>query len=138
MFSKRPCRICRQWFLPDARVGKRQRACKKPECQKARRQRSQARWRRKNPDYFHARRMQARGVQKRRPEPLRLPAPLSQLPWDIAQDEFGVQGADFIGVMGTLILRAAQSQFVAYRADSQGVPDPLPPPLQKDAIAAGA
>jgi len=36
----------------------------------------------------------------RPPEPLRLPPPLSQLPWDIAQSEFGVKGADFIGVMG--------------------------------------
>ena len=138
MSSKRPCCICRQWFLPDARVGKRQRACKKPECQKARRQKTQANWRQRHPDYFHARNMQARAVRKRRPEPLRLPPPLSQLPWDIAQDEFGVQGTDFLGVMGRLLLRAAQDEIQAYRADSQGVPDPLPPPVQKDAIAAGA
>jgi hypothetical protein len=26
-----------------------------------------------------------------------LPRPLSQLPWDIAQFEFGVKGTDFIG-----------------------------------------
>src|SRR5262245_57109963 len=29
-------------------------------------------------------------------EPLELPAPLSHLPWDIAQDEFGLVGSDFI------------------------------------------
>ena len=52
------------------------------------------------------------------PEPLRLPEPLSRLPWDVAQDEFGAKGADFIGVMGTLLLRAAQDQFVAQVVDS--------------------
>src|SRR5260370_41787249 len=61
------------------------------------------------------------GSQERAPEPLRLPAPLSQLPWDIAQDEFGVQGAAFIGVMGTLLLRSAQDQFRAYVVDSKAV-----------------
>jgi hypothetical protein len=40
----------------------------------------------------------ARGALSQPPEPLRLPAPLNRLPWDIAQDEFGVKGADFIGV----------------------------------------
>lgn len=75
-----------------------------------RRRKQQAGWRARNPDYFRARRMQGRGAQERTPEPLRLPAPLDQLPWDIAQSEFGVQGADFIGVMGALLLRSAQSQ----------------------------
>jgi hypothetical protein len=36
--------------------------------------------------------------------------PLSRLPWDLAQDEFGVKGADFIGVMGTLLHDAAQDE----------------------------
>src|SRR5208283_1824405 len=102
---KRPCCICRHWFRPDPRVGARQRACRKPECQTARRQKNQAGWRKRNPDYFFGRRLQERGTLNRLPEPLRLPPPLARLPWDIAQDEFGVQGTDFIGVMGTLILR---------------------------------
>ncbi len=34
---KRPCSICRRWFRPDPRVGDRQHACTKPECQTARR-----------------------------------------------------------------------------------------------------
>jgi hypothetical protein len=105
---KRPCTICRRWFRPDARVGMRQGACRRPECQAARRKKTQAAWRARNPDYFIARRIQNRGSQERAREPLRLPAPLSQLPWDIAQDEFGVQGAAFIGVMGRLLLRTAQ------------------------------
>ena len=49
-------------------------------------------------------------------EPLRVP-PLKRLPWDIAQSEFGAQGADFMGIMGTLLLRAAQSQFAVQVTD---------------------
>ena len=120
---KKPCCICRRWFRPDARIGARQRACEKPECQAARRQKSQARWRANNPDYFIARRIQARGSLERRPEPLRMPPPLSGLPWDLAQDEFKVQGADFIGIMAKVLLRAAQDQIKAHVVDSVKVPD---------------
>jgi hypothetical protein len=55
-----------------------------------------------------------------------LPPPLSQLPWDIAQSQFGTEGADFIGIMGTLLLRSAQSQFRAYVIEESGPPDTLP------------
>src|SRR6266571_1901082 len=114
---KRPCCICRRWFRPDPRVGPRQRACGNPECQAARRVQTQRSWRESRPDYFIAYRMRERGEQDRPPEPLRLPPPLSRLPWDIAQDEFGVQGADFIGILSTVLLRAAQdrSRFILLR-----------------------
>jgi hypothetical protein len=111
---KKPCCICRCWFRPDPRVGPRQRACNKPDCQAARRKKKQQEWRQRHPDYFTAHRIQDRNKERRIPEPLELPRPLDQLPWDIAQDEFGAKGADFIGVMGALLLRAAQSQFRAY------------------------
>jgi hypothetical protein len=77
----------------------------------------QAKWRGRNPDYFAARRILTRGALADRPEPLRLPPPLGQLPWDIAQSEFGVKGADFIGVMGSLIIQTAQSEIGAYLTD---------------------
>ena len=122
---KRPCCICRRWFHPDPRVGLRQRACGKPDCQASRRKKKQKAWRDRNPDYFIARRIQDRSQQERAPEPLRLPPPLSGLPWDIAQSQFGTEGADFIGVLGKVLLRAAQSQFEAYVADATRLPDTL-------------
>ena len=112
----------------------RQRACRKAECQAARRRQTQASWRKRNPDYFIARRIQERGSLSQPPEPLRLPAPLSRLPWDIAQDQFGVKGADFMGVMGALLLQATQDQFRAYRLDSSAVAVTLPPPVKQDQI----
>jgi hypothetical protein len=116
---KRPCCICRRWFRPDNRVGSRQLACSKPQCQLLRRRKKQAAWRARNPDYFSGRRIQARGASDQPPEPLRLPSPLNQLPWDIAQSEFGVQGADFIGVMGALLVCSTQSQLKSYLIDSK-------------------
>jgi hypothetical protein len=63
-----------------------------------------------------------------------LPTPLAQLPWDIAQDEFGIKGADFMGVMGTLLLRAAQDQFKTHHIDSTALADTLPPLGKQDPI----
>jgi hypothetical protein len=123
---KRPC-ICRRWFRPDPRIGFGQRACRNPNCQMARRRKKQRQWRECNPDCFIARRILDRGKADRVPEPLRLPRPLSQLPWDIAQSEFGVKGTDFIGVLGTVLLRGAQSQFEAYFTDSARLSGTLPP-----------
>jgi hypothetical protein len=123
---KKPCRICRRWFQPDPRVGDRQRACGKVECQTARRQKTKADWRRRNPDYAIAWRLDRRAAQTPPPEPLRLPPPLEQLPWNVAKDQFSPQGADFLGVMSALILRVAKDQIHPYLLDSTSVPRPLP------------
>jgi hypothetical protein len=64
-----------------------------------------------------ASRLDQRAAQSEPTEPLRLPAPLNQLPWDVAKDQFGPQGADFIGVMGALIVRAAKDQIRLYLLD---------------------
>lgn len=115
MLKKRPCSICRRWFYPDRRVGARQRACSERSCQESRRSRTQASWRRRNPDYFTARRLQLRRVVKEEGtalEPLQLPPPLSHLPWDIAQDEFGPVGTDFLGHLGRVLLRCGQDERV--------------------------
>jgi hypothetical protein len=153
---KRPCCICQLWFLPDNRVGSRQRTCGRPECRQQRRRKMQAAWRVQNPDYFTARRLQARltpnalgsppvqprrssppapaapptsspAISSRPPAPLRLRAPLNQLPWDIAQSEFGPQGADFIGVLAGLLLRETQSEIAAYRVEIMAVTEKLQP-----------
>lgn len=44
MVKKRPCRICRCWFLPDIRAGSRQMVCSKQECQRERHRRNCADW----------------------------------------------------------------------------------------------
>ena len=129
---KRPCRICRRWFRPDSRVGVRQRACHAPECQTARRQKTQASWRSRNAGYAIAWRIDRRATQAPQPpEPLRLPAPLNQLPWEFAKDQLSAQDIDFIGVMGALILRTTKDQLGPYPIDPTRLPGTLPPPPQK-------
>jgi len=123
---KRPCTICRRWFRPDPRAGTRQRACGNPDCQTERRQKTQESWRSRNPGDSIAWRIDQRAAQSEPPEPLRMPAPLDQLPWDVAKDQFGPQGADFIGVMGSLIVRAAKDQIRPYLIDPTTVPGALP------------
>jgi hypothetical protein len=131
MLTKRPCCRCRHWFVPDRRVGRRQRACSAPACQIARRAATQASWRRRNPDYFIAHRLQRRGLKAEEADavvsPLVLPPPLSHLPWDLAQDAFGVVGTDFLGHLGRVLLVAAQDQKAGQVLDPTGEAGRLPP-----------
>ncbi len=127
---KKPCRICQRWFYPDPRVGERQRACGNLECQAVRRQKTQVGWRRQNIGYAAAYRIDQRHRWSD-PEPLRVPAPLNQLPWDLAKDQFGGKGADFIGVACTFLLRAAKDQSCVYPIDSTGVPGNNPGSARK-------
>lgn len=99
-----------------------------------RRKRTQANWRAKNPEYAAGYRIQQRGAQEQPPEPLRLPAPLGRLPWDLAKDEFGRKGSDFIAVMSALLVRTAKDQLRAYVTDTTRVRAPLPPPVGQDPI----
>jgi len=49
------CEFCGRFFIPDPRVGNRQRACSRPECGKARKRASQQTWLAHEPDYFSGR-----------------------------------------------------------------------------------
>ena len=112
MCRPRPCRYCHQWFRPDFRVGKRQEACSKADCQRRRRSATQASWRERNPDYGVAYRiLQQR--EEERPEPPKPRAPLDRLPWDIAQDEFKPAGAAFVAALGRVLVLHAKDQSVA-------------------------
>jgi hypothetical protein len=131
MLTKRPCCICRHWFTPDRRVGRRQHACSATACQIARRAQTQASWRRRNPDYFIAHRVQRRRLMADEAQagllPLVLPPPLSQLPWDLAQEAFGVAGTDFLGHLGRVVLIAVQDQKAGQVLDRTGETGRLPP-----------
>lgn len=46
------CLFCGRFFIPDRRVGQRQKACSREVCKKARKQKAQREWVQKNPGYF--------------------------------------------------------------------------------------
>jgi hypothetical protein len=49
------CIICKENFVPDPRVGDRQKVCKKLSCKLQRKKLAQQNWVRKNPGYFKGR-----------------------------------------------------------------------------------
>lgn len=84
--------------------------CGQAACQKERRRRNQAAWRGRHPGYFIEWRARTRAAEAEREdvEPPRVPPPLTRLPWALAQAEFGVLGADFLGSLGRVLLAAAK------------------------------
>ena len=110
--KKRPCSICRRWFLPDARVGDRQRTCGSSACQQARREQTHRAWREENRDYDRDRRWRlAIGAAKADPTcgppGPHAPAPMSGVPWEVVQTEMEVEGrvilAGVVRVMGSFV-----------------------------------
>lgn len=49
------CLFCGRFFVPDKRVGTRQKSCGREGCKRARKQLSQNQWTKKNPGYFKGR-----------------------------------------------------------------------------------
>ncbi len=142
---KKRCSFCTKRFWPHPRVGARQRACSKPECQKKRRAETQEAWRAKNLDYWKARRLQQRSAEAkaakaaarqaaervhrgrplvgdssavRSPPVARLSRDLGALPWAFAHAELGVATTDFLVLVLKLVLRYVQDQIEAQVSDS--------------------
>jgi len=49
---KRPCRVCKRWFIPHPRLKDRQKTCADRQCQREWHRRKCAQWNRANVDYF--------------------------------------------------------------------------------------
>ncbi len=119
--KKRPCSECRRWFLPDARVGARQRTCGSAECQRSRRDGTHRAWRADNRDYDRDRRWRlaigaARADPTSVPPAANAPAPIAGVPWDVVQTEMQVEGrvilAGVVRVMGLFVQTEMRKQVV--------------------------
>lgn len=108
---KRPCSVCRRWFLPDSRVKRCQKTCG-PACRSKWEARRQARWRERNPDYEAHRRLQSQlagrdggaAVSIRPP-----PEILARVPWILVQTAMGAKEAVVIGFLLRLLDRRLQT-----------------------------
>jgi len=114
--TKRPCSICRRWFRADPRVGARQRTCSK-QCKAELRKRTQSAWRKRNPEYGIARRLQERADEDERAT-ARKPRPLERLPWDLVKDEFGAQRTGILEEFGRLLVKHTKDEI---RAQAGGI-----------------
>jgi len=52
---RKKCLFCGQFFVPDPRVGERQKACHREQCKRKRKTVAQRRWCENNPGYFQGR-----------------------------------------------------------------------------------
>jgi hypothetical protein len=60
MRRKRPCRICRRWFVPHPRAGDRQHVCSRADCQRERHRRACRSWRQREGPAERAHRLRQR------------------------------------------------------------------------------
>jgi hypothetical protein len=120
---KRPCRICKKWFLPNPRVDDRQKTCGTPECQRQWHIRKCAEWNLKNRHFARENyllgRLESLGVsdlpasppQTPPPPPLKSPpqrvSPLDY-PLKVVQEVIGAQRLVIIEYIVRLLLRRVQ------------------------------
>jgi len=106
--KKRPCRICRRWFMPNPRVKDRQRTCGDGACKREWHRRKCAQWNKNNSDYFRANYLQS----KLNPEPPKALQPTSRLksglPLGYVQEVISIQDLIIIEYFGQLLFRRFQ------------------------------
>lgn len=87
MRRRKRCRFCRDLFWPDRRIGKKQYACSKPECQKKRQQLNCKQWHEKNPTAERERRLVER--LRRGRKGINSSDPREALHWAVARESIG-------------------------------------------------
>ncbi len=122
--KKRPCRICKKWFLPNPRLGDRQKTCGTPECQRQWHIRKCAEWNLKNrhcarESYLRDRLKSLAPVSDSpaSPSPISTPPPLKlppqrvtplDYPPRVVQEVMGVQQLIIIEYIARLLIRRVQ------------------------------
>ena len=116
--KKRPCRICRRWFMPNPRLKDRQMTCGDPGCKKEWHRKKCSEWNKSNSDYFRSNYLQkklyaasqrdkAHQCETLPPRPMtsRLK---SGLPHQFVQEVIGIQHLIIIEYFGQLLVRRFQ------------------------------
>lgn len=113
--KKRPCRICRRWFLPNARVKDRQMTCGDRTCKREWHRKKCQEWNRANQDYFRATYLQkklevAQCDKASKAHPTGPPKRFSKsgLPLEFVQEVIGVQHLIIIEYLAQLLSRRFQ------------------------------
>lgn len=131
---KRPCNICRKWFLPNPRAGDRQRTCSEPACQRERHRRACSDWHRRNSDYDRENRLRARLAH---PGP---PAPGSShlVSWAAARDAVGLEVLVVLEELLQVLTRLARDAVARQEGATTGESARVPPRVPRDDIANSA
>ena len=131
--KKRPCRICRRWFLPNARVKDRQMTCGDPACKREWHRRKCQQWNRANRDYFRANYLQkkldgAQGDNAAKAPTKAPPKTLSKsgLPLGFVQEVIGVHHLLIIEYLAQLLMRRFQEVLRGQLVVNTGQTEQLP------------
>ena len=120
MIRKRPCRICRRWFMPNPRLKERQKTCGNSRCKRQWHNKMCAKWNRANSDYFKSNYLQKKldaAMGTNRPQgsqPATEPIPLpksrfnSGLPLEFVQEVIGIQHVVILKYFAQLLNRRFQ------------------------------
>jgi len=140
MRKKRPCSICRKWFLPAAHQATRQTTCGSKECRREKHRRACRDWRRCNPDYDRDRRLRDRLTKEDTEETLALSRvdPLSRLDQSVVRDAIGLEGSVIIEESSGVIVKWVRDALEAETEQRRGFPRRLIPPGLRDAIGGEA
>jgi len=117
--KKRPCSVCRKWFVPDRRARERQRCCGDPVCRRTQHIRTERRWRERHPEagaLYRARKKLSRirkGECGSGPPAGPPPAMMRQVPWEFARDEIGVKVCVLLGILTRLLARTRRDEMRA-------------------------
>ena len=108
---RKRCACCSEPFWPDARVGRRQLVCGKPECLWWRRKQALRRWRQRHPEDAVARRLRAALAQAKQPEEkLELPRPPpTGIPWEELRNEISPQQLVMVAFFVRLAFRSGRN-----------------------------
>lgn len=105
--KKRPCRICRRWFMPNPKLKDRQKTCGDNQCKREWHRRKCKEWNRKNSDYFRAdylqKKLEAASVKPSKSLRLRTRFK-SGLPMGYVQEVIGIQHLIIIEYFGQLLI----------------------------------
>jgi hypothetical protein len=116
--KKRPCRVCRSWFMPNPRLKDRQMTCGEPQCKKEWHRKKCVEWNKKNSEYFQSNYLQKKiyaasqrdkAHQSGAPPPRPITSRLkSGLPHPFVQEVIGIQQLIIIEYFGQLLVRRFQ------------------------------
>lgn len=114
--GKRPCCICRKWFLQDVRQKGRQKTCG-PDCQKELHRRKCADWNKKNKAYFKSnylgKKLEKAAGSRTVPDSSKTPLPQQTkpvLPIEIIATEYGIKPAIIVQYMVTQIINQTRAR----------------------------
>jgi hypothetical protein len=131
--KKRPCRICSKWFMPNPRLGARQKTCGAEECKVKWHTKKCAQWNRQNRPYFQAIHLSKR-LQPSQNQETACENPRSrskkvgkspQLPQKVIQEVIGVQQFVIIEYVSRVLLKRVQEVMRRQHAEISAKTDQL-------------